>query len=593
MKCIIKFTVLSVAILLTKNTIAQNFNAIWSGKLKYNYKEGFYNCVIGENNSNVFVELNRYKGFFRHKLFLQKIKVFEKSTMKEVTTKTIYYKKDSKYEKYKGLKHFKSYLSGEVLYDFWLKDEDGALQLFVASYDANLKPIKKLTKLHSIKKGTERGSSVADYFVIANNNSNGKILVCAEPSVAKQSNFKLEYKLINPDLTVITSNTITLPVVSSGNSRRNSSSVADYEYKDNGILYIKNNISLTREEYKELKGNDSRLENYYCLLSAIDPESGTINTFSAKVKDTYIQSLYILPTDKTVELVGYFTDLKKDPRGNDKHGLYFFNLNAETLEPISQKANYFTPAQLDLLFAKDKEDRRDGGLFKNKKKKDSEENSMPSDYIIEQAINSNNGDVVLFASRMRNYYVTVCTSNGRYGQTCRQEPRCHRGNVTAFKIKSNGDIVWMSNLDRSMTYAGHYIYDLKAIEKNNKYYVIYGSAFQINATKKRYRNMKSRRQSRESFEYAVFDGNDGQYKKAEERINPYSTPKSERKYVSGTDVQVVNNHFYTGEYRLRLHPGRTIISCLSSIFCIPYYFTFANGYHLESNGFVGRLEPKN
>jgi hypothetical protein len=151
----------------------------------------------------------------------------------------------------------------------------------------------------------------------------------------------------------------------------------------------------------------------------------------------------------------------------------------------------------------------------------------------------------------------------------------------------------MSNLDRSITYPGHFIYDLKAIERNNKYYVIYGSAFQVNATKKRYRTMKSSKQSRESFEYAVFDGNDGQYKKAEERINPYSTPKSERKYVSGTGVQVVNNNFYTGEYRLRLHTGRTIVSCISSIFCIPYYFTFANGYHLESNGFVGRLEPKN
>ncbi|MCA6436506.1 MAG: hypothetical protein IM600_04980 [Bacteroidetes bacterium] len=593
MKAGIKQCVLSILILLVHNSTGQNFNAIWSGKVKYNYKEGFYNRVIGENNSNVFVELNRYKGFFRRKLFLQKIKVFEKSTLKEVTTKTIYYKKDSKFEKYKGLRHFKSYISGDILYDFWLKEEDGSLQIFAASYDSKMKPIKKLTKLYGVKTGNERGSSVADYFVVANNNSNGKILVCAEPSVAKQSNFKLEYKLINPDLTIVTSNTITLPVVSTGNSKRNGASVADYEYKDNGILYIKNNISLTRDEYKELKGNDSKLENYYCLLSAIDPESGTINTFSAKLKDIYIQSLYILPTDKTVELVGYFTDLKKDPRGNDKHGLYFFNLNAETLEPISQKANYFTPSQLDLLFAKDKEDRHDSKLFKTKKKKDSEENSMPSDYIIEQAINSNNGDVVLFASRMVNYYVTVCTSNGRYGQTCRQEPRCNRSNVTAFKLKANGDIVWMSNLDRSMTYAGHFIYDLKAIERNNKYYVIYGSAFQVNATKKRYRTMKSGKQSRESFEYAVFDGNDGQYKKAEERINPYSTPKSERKYVSGAGVQVVNNQFYTGEYRLRMHPGRTIISCLSSVFCIPYYFTFANGYHLESNGFVGRLEPKN
>jgi hypothetical protein len=99
MKAGIKQCVLSILILLVHNSTGQNFNAIWSGKVKYNYKEGFYNRVIGENNSNVFVELNRYKGFFRRKLFLQKIKVFEKSTLKEVTTKTIYYKKDSKFEK--------------------------------------------------------------------------------------------------------------------------------------------------------------------------------------------------------------------------------------------------------------------------------------------------------------------------------------------------------------------------------------------------------------------------------------------------------------------------------------------------------------
>jgi len=593
MKALFRLAFVSLLFYSSVKLTAQNFNTVWSNKVKYNYKEGFFNSIIGENNSNVFVELSRHKGFFKRKLFLQKVKVLEKTTLKEVTTKTIYYKKDRTFENYKGLRHFNSYISGDVLYDFWLKDTDGSLQIFAASYDTKMKPIKKLTMLHSVKTSRERGSSIADYFVVANNNSNGKVLVCAEPSVAKGTNFKLEYKLINPDLTVVASNVITLPVVSTGSSKRNSSSVADYEYKDNGILYIKNNISLTREEYKQMKGNDSRLENYYCLLSAINPVSGTLNTFSAKVKDTYIQSIYILPTDKTVELVGYFADLKKDPRGNDKHGLYFFNLNAETLEPISQKANYFTPVQLDLLFAKDREDRKDSRMFQSNKKYDSEESSMPSDYIIEQAINSNYGDVVLFASRLYNYWVTVCNGTGRGGQTCQSEPRCDRSNVTAFKINANGDIVWMSNLDRAITYGGHYIYDLKAIEKNNKYYVIYGSAFQVNATQKRMRTRKSSKQARESFEYAVFDGGDGQYKKAEERINPYSTPKSERKYVSGKGVQVVNNHFYTGEYRVRMHPGRTIISCLSSVFCIPYYFTFANGYHLESRGFIGRLEPKN
>ncbi len=576
---------------------SQNFNLTWSEKYRYSKKVGYYDKIVGENSSFLYVRLISNKGILKSKKFKIALKALDKNTFKEKYTRYVYDRKEESSKKYKELDYFTTLVVNDFIYDFWTLKEKDRVELHVATFDSKLKPIKKLTKVYTLNKGESKKASKPDYFVISNDKTNSYALICAEPSAEPGATYKLEYKLINAELTAINQGKVNLPVSSKGESRRDYGSIKDFEYAKNGVLYLQNSISPTRDEYRELKKDPRLYEKYYTILSAIDIQSGAMNSYPIKFPGMYAQSCKVIQTKDMVEVIGFYTDLSKDPKGNDKHGLYFINLDAETLKEKTKKVNTFTKNQLDILFAKDKEDRKDrAGIFASKKKKVSEEESLPSNYIIEQALYTGDGDIVIFSSIMRNYTVRLCTTSGTGASAttnCRDVPYCDKSNITAFRLSPNGDIKWVSNLDRFVTYSGWYRYDLKVTEKNNKFYAIYGSAYQTTAEKKNRRSRKSRKQMSDKFEYGVFEASNGSYKKLEETINPINASKSEKKYVSALEIEVYNNTFYTGYYKLKYDPLKTAGLCLLNLVCLPTAFlTFGSDINRYGVGYIGKIVPK-
>ena len=105
-----------------------------------------------------------------------------------------------------------------------------------------------------------------------------------------------------------------------------------------------------------------------------------------------------LITKDGIKLYGFFSDLDKDEKGRDTHGTFFISLNTKDLSTKEMKFSYFDKPFLDQLYAADKENQKKGkGLFKSKKAKESDEESIDDNYKIEQVIEDKN-DIILFCS---------------------------------------------------------------------------------------------------------------------------------------------------------------------------------------------------
>lgn len=587
-----KFLLALCSTFVFKVLLSQNMDISWSNKMRYDNNLGYFNSIIGENDNYLYAKFSLYSGFFKVKQRKMIIKTFDKKTMKEVNSSIIYDRKNKKFDAFDHLNYHKTVVLNDVIFVFWTSNNHHSEELFVSTYTTKMMPLKKLKKIYELKREEGRNFSHPEIFVVYNPKVNNTILIGAEPSVAKGAPTKFEYKIIDDSLNIITEKKIELPIVSNGTSRFSSKIglSSNYSYEDNGMLYLKTSITPTRDEYRELKGNKKLFSSYYTLISAINPVDGSFNSYPIKLENKLNQSCALLPDSNSLKVVGFFTDLNKDPKGNDKHGLYHIDLNAKTLNLNLLSINEFTEEQLNKLFEKDIADRKDRtGIFSSQPKRQSEVESIPSDYVIESTTRTKEGDVVIFSSIMNNYSRTYCNYSSNGVTSCRTVYYCEKNNVTAFKISNDGKIKWLQNLDRQKTYLGTSIYDINVLSKNNQYYVTYGSDFQTMANRKNNASRKSSKQLTDKLEYAVFNDKDGSFIKNEEKINGVNASKDTKKYVLPNRIDVINNTFYVSSER---HKTKVIPTILAVIFFPVGIFLINSGTLSYSDGYVGKISPK-
>jgi hypothetical protein len=564
---------------------SQSIDLKWSEQFLYDNKvDGFFDYYIGTNGNYLYARFSNLTrvGFGGGNSKI-KLVAFDKTTMKKVGDAELKGFKKGKDEG--NYNYYKSIILNKIVYVLWTKNGKGVTELYVQSFDEKLKKInglKKIYEISNVKKNRE------NLIIMYNNNLNGKMLIGKEFDVTKDDeNLRIEYKLINPDFSFITSKQVTLPIVITKKRRglfssHSSGLNARYELADDGNLYVQDVLKVSDEEKKSLKKGEATA---YTHVMQVQIESGEVKDYKVKFPNKNTFNFSSLITKDGIRLYGFFSDLDKDPKGKDTHGIFYISLDSKSMKAKGEKFSYFDKSFLDVLYAADKENQKKGrGIFKSKKAKASDDESIDDNYVIEKVIEDGN-DLVLFCSIMNNWSRTVCSSSTNGARSCVTYYYCTKSNVTSFKLNRAGDIIWAKNLDRSITYNRWDVYDLNVIKNDNNYYVTYGSAFQLNSKKKNLRSSKSRKQTTDRLEYAVFSGSTGDYKKAEYKVNPINVKSKEAKFVSPDDIDVFDNRMYTSCTRTKLKPA-TYISCL----CPPvFYFLYSSGNARKGQGYLGTI----
>ena len=505
---------------------AQEMKMTWSQEVKMTKKTGFYNSILGRNDNLLYVKFSSYSKI--------RITAFDKMTMKEKFTVPVKGFPENKATKadFKGLDYYRTIIFSNSVYTFWIKESKEKDELFVQTYDANLKMSKPLRKIYELKsfKGAKKK---AELFIMVNQSLGEKILIGGETAGNKGDNVKVEYKILNADFTFSNAGQAELPLQITGRSNSLSSS---YSFGDDGNLHVKSDKSLT----------------------IVNLEKGTKETYIVEFKNKQIFDFDYIYDQNTIRVFGLFCDLTKDKSGNDNHGIFYAIINSATLKLESENFTYFTKEQLDKLFAEDQSDRKDNKLFQSKKSKDSEDQSLKTNYSVENVLKEGK-DLILICSIMYNYTVTYTTTNSNGTTSTRQEPRCNKRNLTVFRINDKGEIKWATNVNRSITYPSHYVYDINSIKKDNTIYVTYGSDFisdKPEGNKKKKccsSNIAAAKEMRDKIAYATFDLNSGVSAVKEIVVNQPKIPNKDRKIVDPTNIETLGGDFYivSEKYNMR------------------------------------------
>jgi hypothetical protein len=588
MKKLLVITLLSVFIL-KNHCFSQQLSLHWSDKMKYdNGLDGFFDHIIGSNEDRIFIMYDKYSGSKNQKNPKIKVLAFDKSNMRNVASVSLVGEKKNEKRKsqLEGMKFNSVFEKNGNVYVLWEKEVKEKVEIYGEIYDGDLELIESIKKIYSIEKAKndKKATSKVGIIVLTNKKVEKSIIIGSEIHKGKNENIVFNYAVIGTDLNEVSTSENELRVVQ---NKKNSSFSTVYTYGDDGMIYLRSTVGYDLESEKS-KGKKGRRE-YYPVLSMINPQTEEFVSEELKFEGYTINGYHLTTSKNNTSLCGFFSDNNKEGRGLHLDGIFHATINPKTFELSEPHFSYFSAELITDLFKGDEEDKKKStALSRKKRARETEQNKdvLDGKFVIEEARTTEDNGLVIFCSKMYNYSVRTC-SQGNYGpQSCTTEYYCQKSNVMAFRLDNQGEIVWAKNVDRTFTYNGTDIYDLKIAEKDGKSYVIYTNSRSDETTKGGKKKRKTGTELRNSFEYVSFNLEDGETEKSIVEVNKKGTTSKERKSVSPLGITVIDNEFFVNSSTIGVKP----LGCIASIICFPLYFIlFDSPFLVKGEGYLGKI----
>lgn len=575
----LKNQLLVAFVFLMQSFFAQYFEFKWSDKIDYaNNKNGFFKGFINTNSTNIYVLNSNYAVSPLNKNNKLKLIAYDKSTMTEVAFVALkgYPENEASKNEYLTLDYHKTVVSADRILVFWTKlintDSTKTEELYVESFKFDLERDKKIKKIYTaVERVDERQSQFSPSSIIVISNKETENVVIGSEIWQKGNNVVFKYMILNSQLSTSHENQILL---SSRSGEEQNGLTSSYEYGKDGNIYIRTNFIFNREELKNIKQNEAKS---YLILSVINPLTKDKITIELKGENKTITDFSYLVTDTKTKVYGFFGDLAKDPTGIDKQGVFYTEIDNDTLVNVQLNYFYFEKTTLNKLFPKSK-----GGRKKIKDAdKPSKEEELNTRFDIENIYLMEDTSVVLFFTRKYNYS-EITSKSGMDGKNIyKTDYYCEKNNVSALRITNKGKIVWSSNLERSITYNGTDISDVKVIYKSKKFYVIYGTDISDDTPKK---EGKKESEFRDNIDYATFDPVSGRPKKMNLLVNEEDVLKKERKVMNPNTICVYDGNFYFNNMIIKQKP----MWYIANILCFPsIYYSVLSGNVKHATGDLG------
>ncbi len=575
---------------------AQNLSLDWSDDFVCTNKtDGFFDEFVGSNSQFVYAKYHHAIMHPNADIPAKKEKYIKLFAMDKHNSKKMHEAviKSSK-SKSADMDFHSIYVFEDHIQVYFTKKKSKLIEVYVQNFDAKLKSKGELKKVYEVN---NPNSKLADGGLIILMNKSNNILLGTEIIDKDNKELKLDYRILNSDLSMVNSKQVTLPLIVESMRRNfnNSYWFNNYRYNYNqkrGAIcsyVLANNSDLfvfadvTRKKDEKAKNSKKNSENYTKMMR-INTLTGDLSIRNLEFENKDIDTYRFLESEDDLTIVGLYG--AKNDKSSGINGIFKCKFNKD-LEPKDLKFTSFDKRFISELFAKDQEELE---KRKNKSDKNNDLNAELSGFYFIEKVQEEKGNIVLFCSKIYNYVIRECQSSSNGGTTCYNIPYCEKSNVTAFKINNEGEMVWAKNIDRSATYRGFWnVLDLHVIQGKDYYNVIYGSDFQVNASKKNKKSRKPRKQQSDYFEYATLAKSNGSYKKQEFKINQINTPKEKQKKIIPTNLWVFDNQIYTHTQKVKLK-GSTYLGCL----CPPAFIFMMNGGNsYKGTGNVGVIKSLN
>jgi hypothetical protein len=585
-------------LLFVSPSFAQDLDLNWSDPKVYSKKiDGFHKYFIGTSDSYIY----SYSGPYL-KSNTKAIICHNKATMEQVRKLELCgFDDDARNEKLDDKDYFKTIIIDNKLHIFWVsqdkkKSKNGTREIFVETYDENLKNIDKLHKLIS-----HTGDDIGALTILssAGNNATQKkngvvILNQTFNSTSEQSKIHLIH--FDSDLEEISNENIKFSVPVAEVSRKGSAGSTYYTtgyfgFAEDGNIYK----NTTAQEILK-KGLFSRSYKFFSVITAINVKNSEINVTEFKNDSKDIYSLRIVSRGNDNYIMGFFRDLKKEPTGSRTHGVFSSKIDISTGEFGEETFTYFSKQVLDKLFKEDGNDHKESTKLtkRGREKEDAKnEDAISYNYIIEQTGITSKGELLLVCSSMYNYSVTTCTTDSKGSTICTTRDYCNKQNVTVFALDAQGEITWCKNIDRNITYSGTSIYDVKMAEKNGKFYVVFGGNNTMDLEGLSKREKRALADRTDNFSYAILDPIDQSMEPKTFKIEQASEKKADQRYIKPESISVFDNAFYTNSEVSRPKVGPVVGLCTAALVCPPvlmFYFISKEAFQ-KTTGQLGVIEP--
>lgn len=563
-----------VFLLLFQSLNAQHFEFGWSEKIRYsNRKNGFFSEYVQANSSYVYVLSSNYAVTPINQFHKVKLVAYNKFMMTEeavVPLKGFPQNKGTR-EQYESLRYFKTVVQDDRIIVFWTKlinvDSTKTEELYAETFKVDLERESTLKKIWTIKQqfDVQQSEFARPSFVICTNKETDQLLIGAEFFHA-DSNIVFRYGQVSDRLEVSGERELMLPAKC---GEIQNGIVADYALERDGNVYIRSNIVLTRDEIRALNPGEAKS---YLVLTVLNPESGKNARIDMRGENKTITDFSFVVTDTTARILGFFGDLSKDPSGIDKQGIFYADLKSDSLYNASLNYAYFEKTSLNKLFPKSRGGRRKTDV-------PSLEEQLNTRFDIEHIFPMEDGSTVLFFTRKYNY-TEITSRSGMDGKNIyKTDYYCEKNNVSAIRFTADGKITWTANIERSKTYSGTDVSDVRVVYKFNKFYAMYGTE-----PKKKSKKRKETLDLRGVLEYVVFDPVSGRPKKYELDVNPEKTTKKAMKYVDPNSLVVYDGRFYHSKMVVKLKPEWLALN----IVCFPsIYYSVLSGNTRYAKGELG------
>ncbi len=577
----LKNQLIVIFVFFIQSFFSQYFEFSWSNKTNYsNRKDGFYSGIISTNGQNMYVLNSNLAVSPLNKNSKLKLISYNKSTMTEIASVTLkgFPENEVESKELQTIEYYKTVVLESRIIVFWTKlintDSTRTEELYAESFQLDLKRDKKIKKIYeSVEKVEVQQSQFSNSsIVIASNKESNNVVIGSEINqIGSQLVFK--YMILDNFLTSSNPNQINLPTAYIEEKNGLTSS---YEYGLDRNIYIRTKYDLSRDELEKIKPNEPRS---YFILTAINPLTKATISIDIKGADKTITDYSYLFTPEKTKIFGFFGDLAKDPTGIDKQGIFYTEIDNDTLVNNPLHYSYFEKTSLNKLFPKSK-----GGRKKiTNIDLDAKEEELKTRFDIENIFLMEDSSVTLFFTRKYNYSEITSTSGLDGNNIYTTDLYCEKNNVSAIRINDKGKILWTSNLERSITYEGTDIADVKVIYKLNKFYVIYGSeTIEEAKTDKKEKKTKFL----DKIDYATFDPASGKPKKISLMVNEEGVEKKELKKINPRTITVFDDNFYFNDLTKKHKMGWYI----TNILCFPsIYYSVLSGNVKQASGYLGVL----